>query len=225
MFLLFTDDIAFGKEIAYRLRLEDFWVTLHDPDLALSICDRVDFGGVILDGRQNPRRMEALSEALIRQYPELPLAFLSRYGDSVLPYATRVIRIQANSEILPALMDFCQTYMLSQSDYSTYALQYNKSRKEFTYLGYPLPLSDYERRFLLCLFRCAPSYEKTDVLLSVAFPDSQTPRTTLCTLSSRINKLSKSISGLRLIQTEYGKGYRLCGGIVPTPNTKTGGAS
>ena len=103
---------------------------------------------------------------------------------------------------------------MGAENYTTYALQYDENTRLFTYLGYPLPLSDYESRFLLCLFRNAPKAVRTDDLLSAAFPNSNTPQSTLWTLSKRINQASERISGLRLVQCAYGVGYRLCGGII-----------
>ena len=220
MILFFSDDTAFGSNITERLRNQGIPAVSHDPDFAKSICEQLDFCGVILDGRQDPKRFEVLSESLFESYRELPIAFLVTEPIKVFPCASRLIRASEDQTRFSELLDFCRQCMGS-SDYSTFALQYNENAEKFTYLGYPLPLSDYERRFVLCLFRHAPNAVSTDVLLSSAFPKSRTPQNTLCTLAKRINQASKAISGLRLVQSVYGKGYRLCDGIVKRPEVQT----
>ena len=77
MILFFSDDTAFGSNITERLRNQGIPAVSHDPDFAKSICEQLDFCGVILDGRQDPKRFEVLSESLFESYRELPIAFLS----------------------------------------------------------------------------------------------------------------------------------------------------
>jgi DNA-binding response OmpR family regulator len=213
MLLLFSDDAAFGNEVARRLREIGFPVVSHDPDFAESVCHELDFSGVILDGRQQAKRFAELSERLLAHDPELPLAFLRDPKDSIFPAATKVIHVKSPETDFRALLDFCQSCMGCE-DYSTFTLQHHPEEKQFTYLGYPLTLTDYEYRFLLCLLRNAPTVVRADVLLSEAFSDNRAPQSTLRTLASRINQAAQAVSGLRLVQSVYGKGYRLCDGIM-----------
>ncbi len=213
MLLLFSDDAQFGSDTATRLREHGLPVVSHDPKFAQQICEKVDFCGVILDGRRHPQKYEALSEALFHSYPELPMAFLVRSPSSVLPHADVILFDGGSESTFDGIQAFCRRCM-GRENYSTYALQHLENTKEFTYLGYPMPLSDSEYRFLLCLFRRFPKAESTDAILSEAFPNSRVSRGTLRTLAARINRSSRAISGLRLIRCAYGMGYRLCNGIA-----------
>ena len=212
MILLFSDDVRFGADTAQKLREHGLPAVSHDPDHLLSICHRLDFCGVILDGRHKPHKFELLSEQLFQQYPDAPILFLAPYQISVQPCATKTI-CDGENDLWQVLLDFSKTCM-GRENYATYVLQYHEDSRQFTYLGYPLNLSDYENRFLLCLFRSAPNAARTDDLLSEAFPNANTPKNTLWTLAKRINQASERISGLRLVQSVYGIGYRLCNGIV-----------
>ena len=213
MILLFSDDVRFGCDMAKRLRKIGLPAVSHDPNFACQICERVDFCSVILDGRRQPHVFEMLSEQLFQHYPDLPILFLAPPSDQVFPCAAQVVRAENANRLWDDMKAFCRRCM-GQENYSTYALQHRAETKQFIYLGYPLPLSDYEYRFLLCLFRNAPNATKTDILLSEAFPNAGTPKTTLWSLAKRINQASGAISGLRLIQSSYGIGYRLSDGIV-----------
>lgn len=219
MLLLFSEDVGFGNDTARKLREKGFPVVSHDPDFALSICEKLDFSGVILDGRSHADRFERLSEQLFERYPDLPISFVTSPSSNVFPCASEMIWDSDEDALFDRIFRFCKTCM-GQENYSTYALQHFDETKSFTYLGYPLPLSDYEYRFLLSLFRGAPNAVKADDILSEAFPSSRTPQSTLWTLAKRINQASKAISGLKLVQCAYGTGYRLCGGIVKQPTTE-----
>ena len=212
MILLFSDDVRFGSDTAKRLREQGLPAVSHDPDCLLSVCHRLDFCGVILDGRQNPRKFETLSEQLFQQYPDAPILFLAPVCAVIQPCASKTV-CDGRSDLWAELTRFSKACM-GRENYATYALQYNEAARQFTYLGYPLNLSDYENRFLLSLFRSAPNAVRTDDLLSESFPNANTPKSTLWTLAKRINQASESISGLRLVQSVYGIGYRLCDGIV-----------
>lgn len=219
MLLLFSEDVDFGNDIATELRKTGIPLVSHDPDFALSICEKLDFSGVILDGRKHSDRFERLSEQLFERYPDLPIAFLKIPSADVFPCASKIIWNHSEEHVFDQILEFCKT-CIGQENYSTYALQHFEDTKSFIYLGYPLPLSDYEYRFLLSLFRGAPNAVKVDDILSEAFPASRTPQSTLWTLAKRINQASKAISGLKLVQCAYGTGYRLCGGIVKQPTTE-----
>ncbi len=213
MLLLFSDDAQFGSDTAQRLRQDGLPVVSHDPDHAPQICDKLDFSGVILDGRLHPKKFETLSEFLFQAYPDLPMAFLVSTSAAAFPCADTVITDSGREDLFNEIQAFCRNCM-GRENYSTYTLQHLEETKEFTYLGYPLPLSDSEYRFLLCLFRRFPREEGISELLSEAFPCSRISRNTLWTFATRINEASRKISGLRLIRCAYGKGYRLCDGIV-----------
>ena len=212
MILIFSDDVRFGADTAKKLREQSLPAVSHDPDCLLSVCHRLDFCGVILDGRRKPREFEGLSEQLFERYPDAPVLFLAPAREVIQPCAAKTV-CDGEVDLWREVLDFSKTCM-GREDYATYALQYSETTRQFTYLGYPLNLSDYENRFLLSLFRCAPNAVRTDDLLSEAFPNANTPKSTLWTLAKRINQAAEEISGLRLVQSVYGVGYRLCDGIV-----------
>ncbi len=213
MLLLFSDNAQFGAQLAYSLRQAGIAVSSNDPDFAESICEKIDFCGVILDGRRKSREFAELSQRLFLTYPDLPIAFLTEATPSVFPCASRILFSRDGDELFDSVLSFCRDCM-GEENYATFALQHSQERAAFTYLGYPMSLSDYEYRLLLCLFRHAPKVVSADELLSSAFPNAHTPQGTLSTMVKRINDAAKSISGLRLVQAVYGKGYRLCDGIV-----------
>ncbi len=213
MLLLFSDNAQFGSQLAKDLRQEGISVSSHDPDFAESVCERIDFCGVILDGRHRPREFAELSQKLFLSYPDLPIAFLTETTPSIFPCASRILFSRNDEQMFDSVLTFCRDCM-GEENYATFALQHSPEDATFTYLGYPLSLSDYEYRLLLCLFRHAPNAVNTDELLSTAFPSAQTPQSTLSTMVKRINDAARSISGLKLVQSVYGKGYRLCDGIV-----------
>ena len=212
MILLFSSDAEFGAAAAKELREHGLPAASHDPDFLLSICRQIDFCGVILDGRQKPRAFETLSEQLFACYPDAPILFLAPSRAVLQPCASKTICAD-EADLSQVLLHFAKNCIGSEN-YATYALQYHETDRKFTYLGYSLILSDYERRFLLYLLRCAPNAVRTDDLLSEAFPNANTPKSTLCTLAKRINQAARDISGLNLVQSVYGIGYRLCDGIV-----------
>ncbi len=218
MLLLFSDNAQFGNHLAGALRREGIAISSHDPDFAESICERIDFCGVILDGRGKPREFAELSQKLFLAYPDLPIAFLTEATPSVFPCATRILFSKDDEQIMDSALRFCRDCM-GEENYATFALRHSREDASFTYLGYPLSLSDYEYRLLLCLFRHAPNTVTTDELLSTAFPNAKTPKSTLSTMVKRINDAARCISGLRLVQSVYGKGYRLCDGIVRTKDS------
>ena len=215
MLLLFSDNAQFGSQLARALRKEGIAIASHDPDFALTICERIDFCGVILDGRCKTRDFAELSQKLFLTYPDLSIAFLTKSIPEPFPCASRILFQKSDQELFESVLAFCRDCM-GDENYVTFALQHSQERADFTYLGYPLSLSDYEYRLLLCLFRQAPKAVNTDELLSTVFPSAHTPQTTLSTMVKRINDAARSISGLKLVQSVYGKGYRLCDGIVRT---------
>ena len=219
MLLLFSDNAEFGSQLAKALRQDGIAIASHDPDFAESVCKRIDFCGVILDGRQKPREFAELSQKLFLTYPDLPIAFLTQTALSVFPCATRILFPKDSEQLFDSVLEFCRDCM-GEENYATFALQHSQKTESFTYLGYPLTLSNYEHRLLLCLFRHAPQAVGTDELLSTAFPNAHTPQGTLSTMVKRINDAAKRISGLKLVQSVYGKGYRLCDGIVRTRTTQ-----
>ena len=213
MLLLFSDNAQFGARLSGILRQEGISVSSHDPDFAESVCEKLDFCGVILDGRRKTHEFAELSQKLFLTYPDLPIAFLTEGTPSVFPCASRILFSRDEDQLFDSVLKFCRDCM-GEENYATFTLQHSRERASFTYLGYPLSLSDYEYRLLLCLFRHAPKAVSTDELLSSAFPNAHTPQNTLSTMVKRINDTARSISGLRLVQLVYGKGYRLCDGIV-----------
>ena len=213
MLLLFSDNAQFGSHLAKSLREVGIAIASHDPDFAESVCERVDFCGVILDGRNQSREFAELSQRLFLAYPDLPIAFLTETIPTTFPCASRILFLKDEQQIFESVLGFCRECM-GEENYATFALQHSQKDAAFTYLGYPLSLSDYEYRLLLCLFRHAPKAVSTDELLSTIFPSAHTPQSTLSTLAKRINEAARSISGLKLVQSVYGKGYRLCDGIV-----------
>ena len=213
MLLLFSDNAEFGSRLAEALRQEGITVASHDPDFAESVCERIDFCGVILDGRHRMREFAELSQKLFLTYPDLPIAFLTESTPSAFPCASRILFSGDFEQIFDSVQSFCRD-CIGEENYATFALQHSARTSSFTYLGYPLSLSDYEYRLLLCLFRHAPEAVSTDELLSGVFPSARTPQSTLSTMAKRINDAAKRISGLKLVQSVYGKGYRLCDGIV-----------
>lgn len=98
----------------------------------------------------------------------------------------------------------------------TYALQVNAVTLQIVYLGYPLDLTPGEARLLIHLLRKAPATVDIDELTAVCFSRQCITVSRLTNLISSVNRKAKAISGLCLIRSVRGKGYRLAEGILRT---------
>jgi len=118
-----------------------------------------------------------------------------------------------SSEHPEELLRFCLEHGYS-THAETYALQADAITLQVIYLGYPLPLTPSEARVLIHLFRRAPAVASADEISSVCFPRQGITLSRLTNLASSINRKAKAISGLCLIRSARGKGYRLAEGIL-----------
>lgn len=215
MTLIFSDDADFGLSVAYDLREKRIFAIAYPCEIALTVSDRLDFGCVILDGRQHPPQAEALSEELFLRYPELPLCYLASTKGTPSPHASAVIRTDDPALLTEEIYRFCREIPGICESYSTFALQYDHESDRFTYLGYPLKLSNAERRLLRCVLHYAPQTAPTELILSTAFAGTRTTRASLATIAGHVNQAARAISGHSLIKAVRSQGYCLCGGILP----------
>lgn len=220
MTLIFSNDADFGLQAALDLRTEGIFALAYPLEMALSVCERLDFGCAILDGRLGEKSAVALSEELFLRYPELPLAYLADPSDTPAPHAALVIRSHDPTVLKQEISTFCREIPGTLADYSTFALQYRRDSDSFTYLGYPLRLCQSERRLLLCVLHRAPDVAPTEIILSTAFAGTRTTKASLITLAANVNRAAKSISGRALMQGVRNQGFRLCGGIL-SPNARS----
>ena len=214
MLLFLTENRTFGigmTELLLRRGILTLWAK-HDAGAAL--CGRWDVCGAVLDGQEDLRSAEAVCAALRQSEPDMPIALLLPAGAIASCDADRLIRESGQDAMLREIASFCTGTCGWRTQMSTYALTIGESPAETRYLGYPLRLAQRELSILRFLFYRAPQTVTSAELLSVCFPENTQRAANLSVQIGRINRRAEEAAGLPLIESVYGKGYRLCGGIV-----------
>lgn len=215
MLLFLTDDRSFGIRMANRLLSCGILTLRAAHDAGISLCAARDVGGLVSDGRDQVSSSVQICETLIDTYPELPAALILPPRVTVETRASRLIRQTDEDEIFREIQTFCTECCGWKPGLTTYALSVGKTPEQTRFLGYPLDLSPKELAILRFLFYRAPKTVGADELLSVCFPENTQRAANLAVQIHRINRRALASAGLPLIESVYGKGYRLCGGIVP----------
>lgn len=214
MLLIVSDRSAFRRDLSIALTARGIFCFSVPYETARFYCDEKDIGGALLDGIPRIDLAEQLCRDFVGRYPEMPVAVLLR--PEVIPDlpASRLIRLSGSDPAVEPVESFCLELCGWRQELSTYALTVGNDPEKTRLLGYPLPLSAREHILLRCLFYRAPRLTSPDDLLSLCFPEGTQKIGNLSVLISRINRASKTVCGFPLIVSEYGKGYRLTGGIV-----------
>lgn len=214
MLLLLTANRAFGIRMSVDLLRRGILPLWAAPGAGLWLCRQHDTCGAVLDGRNGLPRIERICAALRRENPDMPIALLLPDGAVAAGAPDRLIRQCADADILRETVAFCTEVCGWRARMSTYALTVGETPEETRYLGYPLRLAPRELCILRFLFFRAPGTVSAFELLSVCFPENTQRAANLAVQIGNINRRAREVAGLPLIENVYGKGYRLCGGIV-----------
>lgn len=185
--------------------------TLRSPmETAAFVCDKYDVGGVLLDMTTRPRLGAGVFERLHSDYPDLPIAALG--GKNRYPWLAFAEWIEEDPETTRhKILDFCThtckfyTGVLCGTDLTL-------TQQTAFYKGHALSLSAKQARVLRYLAYRAPHTVEKGELLSVCFPKGELNTRGLAVLIHAINAQAKTIQAPPLIETHYGKGYRI--GVV-----------
>lgn len=215
MLLFLTENRPFGIRMVSRLQSVGIVALFAKPDAGESLCHLRDTGGILLDGRDAPDRAQRLCLSLLTAYPDLPIALMLPRESLLEVSVARVLRGELDDDRLTEeLLTFYLECCGGKTELSTFALSVGASPDRILYLGYPLTLPPRAQTLLRFLFHRAPRTVSTPELMAVCFPEGTQKPTSLTTLVGIVNERASAISGLPLIESVRGKGYRLADGIV-----------
>ncbi len=216
MLILIAREAASWKEYAARLQRNGLFCYRCGYETALFLCDKKDTGGVILDCTDHLQKGQRLCHALREQYPDMPIAAVVKTEDVPDLPATRIIRCDS-LERLPfdALADFGREICgLNTKRLCGFFLTVSEDPSDTRYMGYPMPLSGAQHTILRFLLYRAPLITPIDDILELCFPNGNTSVRSLTSQLHAINRRARLIDPRPLIESVYGKGYRLRDGIL-----------
>ena len=209
MLALLTDSPRYQETLSPTLLHNAIFHYVSALDQGLSVCEKKEISGVILDGVNDPSAATALCAALRGRYAEMPIAVI--LDDQVVPdvQADRLIRTKGTLPV-DEVLDFCCSVMgRKRTILSTRQLYITENADDTRYLGYPLLLSESEHRLLLCLTYLAPRVVSADELQRLCDPLGQHSAKSLAVRISAINQKAKEIHPRALICNTFKRGYRL----------------
>lgn len=176
MFLLVSEQRKTALETILKLSEHGFFICYSPFETAAFLCKKQDTGGVIVDCVQDACRGDALCEALLAEYPALPIGALIAW-DALPPRGTDPILWTADEgydAILHFLRERCR---FDPGRLSTRYLTLDPFDRGILYMGYPLRLTLREHRILYCLLYRAPQAVSAEELCALC-PDEPalTPR-------------------------------------------------
>ena len=187
---------------------------LHCPiETAEFVCNKYDTGGVLIDLASRPREGVELFERLRRLYPAMPIGVIcDKNRFPWMPFDAVICRSDPNAaerESLDFCLHRCRFYIGSVSGKEFYL-----TRHAVYYQGQLLSLSPRQHRVLRCLAYRSPRTVERGDLLSMCFPTELVTPSDLAVLIHSINEKLSRQGLLPLIVNIYGKGYRLCDGVL-----------
>ena len=213
MLIFLTDRKHPGLELTRRLTDAGLAVLTERTTAADYLCRERDMGALLVDGIPDSPAATELCRGMRAAYPELPIALILDSGTVADTVADCVIRAQSVSEIAAEVVAFCRNHGWSP-ELSTYTLFVTDDPGKTRLLGYRMALSPREHQVLRLIYLRAPETVLRSELLSVCFPEGSQRAENLTVHVNRINAKARELSGLPLIESVYGKGYRLRSGIV-----------
>ena len=215
MLVFVTPNKTRRAALVEHLNRNGVFVYLSSPEGARLTVHKKDTGGVLLDAVGNLGACERLAEALLREYPAMPIAAIVA-RDAVPQIKVNALLRDTDEQVLSEqVLDFCICQCgWHTKPLSTYRLTVGDVPEATLYMGYRLPLSPKEHEILRCLFYRMPHDTTADDLLSLCYPNHPVKRENLTAMIRRINKKAEAIDPHPLIVNRYGKGYRLRDGIL-----------
>lgn len=213
MLIFLTDRKHPGLELTRRLTDAGMAVLTERTTAADYLCREHHMGALLVDGIPDFRTATDLCRDMRATYPELPIALLLDTDTIADTVADCVIRAQSVPDIAAEVLAFCRNHGW-KPELSTYTLFVTDDPGKTRLLGYRLALSPREHQVLRLIYLRAPETVSRNELLSVCFPEGSQRAENLTVHVNRINVKARGLSGLPLIESVYGKGYRLRSGIV-----------
>lgn len=214
MLIFLTDRKQFGLELTRILSESGLPVLMERPNTAEYLLRERTVGALLIDGVPNVSASLALCAEMRAECAELPIALiLSQTASADTVAADRIIRVAPLRRIADEVLAFCASCGW-RPRLSTYTLLVTDVPSETRLLGYCMALSPREHQILRLIYLRAPETVSRNELLSACFPEGSQQAENLTVHVNRINRKAKEIGGLPLIESVYGKGYRLRTGIV-----------
>ncbi len=183
-------------------------------ETALFICNKHDIGGVLLDCRDEPKDAEILCRKLRELYPPMPVAALCAKGYVADLPADRIIRDTDERHLDAEITDFARCNCgFRPPHFSTFYLDLSRGYRQVTYMGYPLRLEPRAYALLQVLMYRAPKMASIDELLDLCYREGQRV-INLGVQIHYINQAAKKIYPRPLIESVWGKGYKIRDGIL-----------
>ena len=213
MLIFLTDRRSAGLDLTRRLSDAGMTVLTERTEAADYLCRERTLGALLIDGIPDPAAANSLCARMRAEYPELPIALIMDADSVADTMADRVIR--PSSDLAAEVLTFCRAHGWVP-ELSTFSLLLTADPADTRLLGYRMPLSPREHQVLRLIYLRAPETVPRSKLLAVCLPEGLQRAENLTVHVNRINAKAKAISGLPLIESIYGKGYRLRPGIVHT---------
>ena len=213
MLLFLTDRKQIGLTLTRGLTAEGIPVLQTGLETGMYLCRERPTSAVLIDGIPNAEEAVSLCLRLRGECHDLPIALILPEHCVADTVADRVIRRSGPEELMAEVRRFCETCGW-QPRLSTFTLFLDENPADSALLGYRLPLSPREHQILRFLFFRAPELVSRKELLSVCFPEGSQKAENLTVQINHINRKARMIGGISLIKGVYGKGYKLCDGIV-----------
>lgn len=213
MLLFLTDRKQIGLALTRGLTAVGIPVLQTGLETGMYLCRERPTSAVLIDGVPNAEEAVELCVRFRNECRELPIALILPDDCIADTVADRVIRRSSPEELMSEVRLFCETCGW-QPRLSTFTLFLNETPADSRLLGYRLPLSPREHQILRFLFFRAPELVSREELLSVCFPEGSQKAENLTVQINHINRKARHVGGISLIESVYGKGYKLCDGIV-----------
>ena len=215
MLIFLTDRRQQGLELTRTLAASGLEVLAECMEAAEYLCREHTMSAMLIDGTAEPHHANALCAKMRSEYPELPIALILENGAVADSDTDCVIRYETVPQVADEVLHFCRTHGWNPQ-LSTFTLLVNDHPNDTRLLGYRMPLSPREHQILRLIYLRAPETVSRNELLAVCFPEGSQKAENLTVHVAHINSKARLISGLPLIESVYGKGYRLRRGIVHT---------
>lgn len=211
MLVIITDRGSLGTALSKGLSERGLFLYRCPLQTALFTCEKKDTGGVLLDLVPNQKAGEAVCRELRARYPEMPIAVLAKDGGTPPDVeADCILREEPPEALARVVWEFyCKTCGWRDAPMATYRIKVTACPEETLYMGYPLPLTPTEHRILRCLLYRAPKLTSADDLMMLCFPEGRQRIANLAVHVRNINQKARRIDPRPLIESVYGKGYRL----------------
>lgn len=213
MLIFITDQRQRGLELTRKLESAGLAVLSERMEAAEYLCREHTMSALLVSGTVNPAAANALCAKMRTIYPELPIALILEEGAIADSDTDCVIRFQTVTQTANEVLHFCRSCGWDPK-LSTFTLLVNDDPAQTQLLGYRMPLSPREHQILYLIYLRAPETVSRSELMMICFPEGSQKAENLTVHVNRINQKARVIGGLPLIESVYGKGYRLRNGIV-----------